>query len=262
MISSKNYDEKSFYINKIFDDSKIEIKNEIPLNIIQNPLSTLNNKIISQTLSTHASYIDSSKISIKKEPKLFGNIINEINPLKMGKTINFFYIKNYPIFSIGPDFFYAFILLFIMTSIYFLFLFFLCYKSGNVLFILHQITFFIYFFSHFLSIFINPGIPSFNYIKINYEINLKNTIENHFKQNKFNICKNCNCIVRLKDKVKHCFVCNICYLKFHCHNKWIGHCVAKNNIIFFYLFQITFCFYSLICISILFVNIIKLLFKI
>ena len=262
MISSKNYDEKSFYINKIFDDSKIEIKNEIPLNIIQKSLSTLNNKIISQTLSTHASYIDSSKISIKKEPKLFGNIINEINPLKMGKTINFFYIKNYPIFSIGPDFFYAFILLFIMTSIYFLFLFFLCYKSGNVLFILHQIIFFIYFFSHFLSIIINPGIPSFSYIKMNNERKIKNKIENYCEPIKFNICKNCNCIFRIKDKVKHCSVCNICYLKFHFHNKWIGHCVAKNNIIYFYFFEITFSFYCLICFSILFVNILKLILKI
>ena len=262
MTSLKNYEENTTYMDKIFDESKIIIKNEISLNILEKSLFKLNNKLISQTSKTHVSYIDSPINNIKKEPKLVGNNITDINPLKMGKTINLFYIKNYPIISIGPDFFYAFILLFIMTSIHILFLFFLCNKSGNFLIILHQITFYIYFFFHLLSIIINPGIPSFSYIKMNNERKIKNKIENYCEPIKFNICKNCNCIFRIKDKVKHCSVCNICYLKFHFHNKWIGHCVAKNNIIYFYFFEITFSFYCLICFSILFVNILKLILKI
>ncbi len=262
MTSYKNYEEKSSYVDKIFEENKKKIQNESSLNMIEKSLLILNNISISQALSSQSSYVNSTINSLKKEPKLFGNNIKDINPLKMGKTRNFFYIKNYPIISIGPDFFYALVLLLFMLSVYILFVFFLCKKSGNVLFILFQITFFIYFFSHLLSIIINPGIPSFYYIKMNNEIKIKNKIEKNFELIKFNICKKCNCTIRFKDKVKHCLICDICYLKFHFHNKWIGHCVAKNNVFYFYLFEITFCFYFLICFSILFVNILKLILKI
>ena len=36
MSSLKNYEEKSSYMDKIFDESKIIIKNEISLNILDN----------------------------------------------------------------------------------------------------------------------------------------------------------------------------------------------------------------------------------
>jgi hypothetical protein len=179
----------------------------------------------------------------------------------MGKTRVFLFINNYPLISIGPQKFEPILCFFIMTFIYYFFILFFSKNSGEVLNIIHHITYYSYLICHILATFINPGIPSYQYSNQNSIIFYKNE-ENSIINHDLKLCKTCNCVTKVKDKVYHCIYCNICYMNLEHHCKWIGHCVAKNNIIFFYLFQITFCFYSLICISILFVNIIKLLFKI
>jgi len=259
MISIKNFEDKSSIMNKMLDDSKIKIIKDKSINNLKIALSIINNKSFNESLSTNTSYYNSTVIKIKENHKIFGNEIDIKNPIKMGNTKNFFYIKEFPIISIGPHYFYSFFLLLFMTLIYILFLIFFCKKSGNVLNFLYQISFIFYFISHFLSIFMNPGIPSYKYIKKNNDIFIN---KNNTEKIKFSICKKCNCIVKVKDKVHHCSICNICYINYEFHSKWIGHCVAKNNKIFFHIFEISFGLFVLVCFSILFVNFLKLLLNI
>lgn len=257
MKDTKNFDEQSISMNKILEESKLSMIREIPLNIIDKSLFKHNNKSLCQSLSTQTSYINTVSISIKENNKV-NSILNKKNS-KIGNTNNLFFANKYLIISIGPDFYYSLFFLFIMTSIYFLFLFFLCEKGGVVLNFLFKINFFIYLISHFFSIIINPGIPSFNYNEKNLEIMKKiKDINNNMH---FHICKSCGLMIKAKDRVHHCSKCNICYLQHKFHSKLIGHCVAKNNLIFYYCCEITIWFFLLVSISIVFVNILKLMFK-
>ena len=235
-----------------FENSKCSIMKE-------NKLS-LNN--INQTLYSQSSYNNPVSIPTNiNQIMIYGNDIEKKKPSKMGKTKVFLFYNNYPLISIGPHIFYPLICIFSITSIYFFFIFFLGEKSGMALIIIHHLTYFIYLICHIFSIIINPGIPSYEYSNSNKEMIFKSKINNSINLLDYHICKNCNCFIRNKDKVNHCSKCNICYLQHKFHSKLIGHCVAKNNLIFYYCCEITIWFFLLVSISIVFVNILKLMFK-
>jgi hypothetical protein len=68
----------------------------------------------------------------------------------------------------------------------------------------------IQFFSHILTSFLNPGIPS-----------RKNFLPNYVKENNINlndenpnleICRLCNIIIDKNDNVSHCEECDICII--------------------------------------------------
>ena len=254
--------DKSLSATHIYDDSKINITKG-QNSFIEKSLSRNNNKSLNQTLYSQASYNNPQSLPTKiNQILIYGNDIEKKKPKKMGKTKVYLFNNNYPLLSIGPEIFYPIICLIFIIFIYFCFIIFFSEKSGNALNFLLHLTFIIYLLSHIFAIIINPGIPSYEYSNCNKEMIFKSQVNNSINILDYHICKNCNCFYKIKDKVNHCSKCNICYMKFDHHSKWIGHCVAKNNKFFFYCFATFIWIFGLVCCGMLFVNIMIKVFKI
>ena len=100
----------------------------------------------------------------------------------MGKTRVFLFINNYPLISIGPQIFEPILCFLIMTIFYFFFILYFNENSGEVLNVIHHLTYYSYLICHILATFINPGIPSYQYSNQNSIIfykNEENSIINH-----------------------------------------------------------------------------------
>ena len=72
---------------------------------------------------------------------------------------------------------------------------------------------------------LNPGMPTIN--------------ENSFigmPREKYKYCNECKLWVSNEKSTEHCFECNICVEGYDHHCPWTGKCIAKNNIVFFYIF--------------------------
>jgi hypothetical protein len=185
------------------------------------------------------------------------NYENIEKTLKLGNTYNFFYINDYSLCSIGPNYFYPLILFIFNLIIYEeLLLIIIKNKEAKLLIFLFKFSYLNYIFSHLIIFFLNPGIPSKNYIDkiINeyYKIKEFNNLDLNIK---LKICKNCNLITKIKDNIKHCKICGICYFNKLSHIKWIGHCVANNNQIIYYFFLCALTCFYLFGFSIIIVNI-------
>lgn len=186
---------------------------------------------------------------------LYGNDYSIfVKPYKIGKTRVCLYIKKYPIFSIGKNILYPLLLICFICLLYII-LWILFYKdSGSLLKKLFNYFFVIYFISHLLSIFINPGIPSFKYHQsVKYDLKEKNI--NRFSCSK---CKRCNLYYRLKENIGHCSQCNICYFGYDRHCFWIGHCIGKYNKFFFMCFVLSLLTFILLCLTMIGVKILKI----
>ena len=189
---------------------------------------------------------------------LFGNDFMVFEkPRKLRKLRNYFYIKNYPLISIGNSIVYPLLLILIVCLIYIIFYYLFYSISVSLLKKSFQISFIIYFISHILLITINPGIPTFKYHQFT-KYNMKDKKADKFS---FSKCKKCNLIYKLKDNISHCQKCNICYFKCEKHFFWSGHCVAKNNKLFFITFVISIFIFGLTCLTMIFIEILKLYFK-
>ena len=189
---------------------------------------------------------------------LFGNDFMAFEkPKKLGKQRNYLYIKKYPIISIGENITFPLLFILIICHIYIIFHKSFYANSVNLLKIAFQTSFIIYFISHILLIIINPGIPTFKYHQITkFYSNEKNS--NKFSYSK---CKKCNLVYKLKDNVTHCQKCNICYFKLDKHFFWSGHCIAKNNKLYYITFVISFFIFAISCLNMIFIQILKLYFK-
>ena len=196
--------------------------------------------------------------STNNENFLYGNDFSIIEkPLQLGSTRNCLFINNYPIISIGKNILLPLLLiLFICLSYIFIWNYFLNY-SGDLLKKMFNYFFIAYLISHLLSIFLNPGIPSFKYHKI-IKQNLINNKINELDVTKCNICY---LIYQLKDKISHCNKCNVCYYEYEQHCNWIGHCIGKYNRYFFGIFVFSLLIYILICFSMIFIKIYKVFFN-
>ena len=196
--------------------------------------------------------------STNNENFLYGNDFSVIEkPLQLGSTRNCLFINNYPIISIGKNILLPLLLiLFICLSYIFIWNYFLNY-SGDLLKKMFNYFFIAYLISHLLSIFLNPGIPSFKYHKI-IKQNLINNKINELDVTKCNICY---LIYKLKDKISHCNKCNVCYYEYEHHCNWIGHCIGKYNRYFFGIFVFSLLIYILICFSMIFIKIYKVFFN-
>ena len=89
--------------------------------------------------------------SIPNEKKIFGNNIFNINPIKCGKLLCFFYLNEKPLITIGPTFYYNFLIIFGMNFINIINIFFINFHIHNFFFIsrIFFILFSIYFsFNH------------------------------------------------------------------------------------------------------------------
>lgn len=139
--------------------------------------------------------------------------------IKMGKLLTFNFDNNYiPKLSIGPHWYLTIILLILIF-----FLSSMLYAS---------------IFSHSDSVKI---IIFFFFILIEYILVLKTALT-HVQvvmNKKKNIdtggfCSICNVYFNPNNKVEHCRFCGVCIEKMDHHCVWMGKCVAKNNIFYFY----------------------------
>ena len=192
---------------------------------------------------------------LKKEYYLYGNdlLLNE-KPSNMGNTRIYFFIKNYPVISIGSNILIPLLLILFVCLIYLFIWNYFLNTASNVLTKMFNYFFLIYLISHAFSIFLNPGIPSFEYNK-NIKIKLR---ENKINELDVSQCKICNLTYKLTDKINHCYKCNICYYEQDHHCIWTGHCIGKYNRYFFGIFVFTFFVFILICFVMIFIKIIKL----
>ena len=112
------------------------------------------------------------------------------------------------------------------TIIFILFCFTLIKYNFLLVQILFIMNYLIYIISYLLTILINPGIPerkyNFKYIS-NKNINKHNW-------------KNCNIMVPLELAITHCSDCDTCVMEQDYHCPWIGKCIAKCNLKYFYIF--------------------------
>ncbi len=245
--------ESKLLMNKI-DDEK-SIKN---LNFNLSSLSPKKHNNYSNNVSLFSQASIEQRIPTNQDQIIiYGTNYEDIkNSLKLGKTINFFYIFDYCLCSIGPNYFYPLILFIINLLIYDVLLLILKNKEAKLLIFLFKFSYLNYIFSHLIIFFLNPGIPSKNYIDkiINeyYKIKEFNNLDLNIK---LKICKNCNLITKIKDNIKHCKICGICYFNKLSHIKWIGHCVANNNQIIYYFFLCALTCFYLFGFSIIIVNI-------
>ena len=191
------------------------------------------------------------------EYNLYGNNFSASEkPFTLGKTRDCLYVKHYPYISFGKNILSPLLLILFICMLYIVIWIFFFNDSGNLLKILFNYCFIFYLISHFLAIFINPGIPSFKYHQI-----IKHNLQEN-KINKFGCskCKKCKLIYKLKDNIGHCNKCNICYYGYERHSFWTGHCVGLYNKFFFICFVLSFWTFNMLCLTMILVKILKTFF--
>jgi len=242
-----------FYAGKVLPSSKGEInfdKNNQSLNIT----TSSNNSTTTYSQNNN----NTSSLSLKNnEYYLYGNdfVINN-KPYKLGKTRVCLYIKKYPIISFGKNILYPLLLILMISCLYLIIWLLFFNEAGILLKKLFNYFFISYLISHILSIFINPGIPSFKYSQI-LKYNLK---EKKISKLSCSKCKKCKLYYKLKDNIGHCNNCDICYRGYERHSFWIGHCIGKYNKFFFICFVITLWTFIMLCLAMIVVKILKAFF--
>ena len=213
-----------------------------------------NNEIESNYSKDFSSYEEKRNFNYNSKNKdiiLYNNnFYSNKKPLNLGKTRNCLYIKNYPYISIGKNISLPLLVILSMCILYLYFYYFFFEDSGLILQKGFNYFFLLYIISHILSIFLNPGIPSFEY---------NNKIKEGLKSKKLNEidcskCKICKLHYKLIDKIGHCEKCDICYFGYDHHCIWIGHCIAKNNNIIFVLLVLSVFIFIFICFAMVFIK--------
>lgn len=251
---SRNSQNIIFYSGKALQSSKSELNIFKNINIEKN--SSLDFSDINKNSTTFSQDTNNttSSLSLEKEDYLYNNDFAIIEkPSKIGKTRVCFYIKNYPIISIGKNILYPLLLILLVCLAYLLIWIFLFIESNNSLKKLFNYCFVAYLISHILAIFINPGIPSFNY----HQISLHNLKENSKYKFNYSKCKKCNLCYRLKDNIGHCKECSICYFGYDRHCFWTGHCIGKFNKLFFICFALSLFTFIMISLTMVMIKILK-----
>ena len=243
------------YFNDIIEADSFRITFKDNYNSENN--TTMNNYSKNLSNSTNESHESLVNLLGNEKINLYGNSIHIEHPYKLGSTYAYFYIKNYPIFSIGKYLFIP-ILFFLTVNLIFLATKFWLYEGAGVF--LQSLFFYpyiVFIITYIYSTIINPGIPSLKY-------NIKNLNEikkDKKKKKQYAKCKKCELIYKISDKVCHCKKCGICYYDLVQHSDFIGHCIAKNNKYVYFILII-----SLICfipssISMIIVNILNQVIK-
>ena len=84
--------------------------------------------------------------------------------------------------------------------------------------------------SYIYTVLINPGIPERKYYIRNFVNKDLGDRKNYSK------CSKCNILIHKEMKAVHCDRCQVCTKGNDHHCPWTGKCIAKNNIISFYIF--------------------------
>ena len=218
--TNEKKDNSSFELNKFdINNNNNNIKSEI--------------KLKANNLSKELNF------SFSKEKKIFGNDIFDLNPVKCGKLFCFFYLNEKPLITIGPTFYYNFVIIFIVNLINIINIIFINFNIHSFFSFIEYFLFYFQFIFHLITVFINEGIPEKKWF-LSDEL-IKNLCRNeylnqNFNFEKFQICKICNLLIFKNQNAFHCEFCNICCEEFDHHCKWIGKCIGKNNKFFFKIF--------------------------
>ena len=62
---------------------------------------------------------------------------------------------------------------------------------------------------------------------------------NEGNKDSYKFCSKCGLMSQKSDKVEHCDTCNVCFLERDHHCPWTTKCVAKGNLISFYVFVVS-----------------------
>ena len=203
------------------------------------------------------------KRNIEKQKNIYSSKKPKYNSkyFKKGNVYCFFIINNYPIFTLGPQYYYPILLASFNNAIFFIFIKYI-YDRINFLFKIISISLLIIVDSTQLyTVFINPGIPTNNWFLSDKIINIILTDENVYKEfntDKYRICRKCNFLIDKNLKIVHCDICNLCCEYYDHHCPWIGKCIGKNNYLSFKFFIISNILYILIQIIMLFIYLIKI----
>ena len=202
------------------------------------------------------------KRNIQKQKNIYSSKKKTHNPIcfKKGNVYCFLFINNYPIFTLGPQYYYPILLLAFNNAIFFIFIKYIYYRINYLLKIISISLIIIVDFTQLYTVIINPGIPKNNWFLSDKIINLIMIDENVYKEfnsDKYRICRKCNFLIDKNLKIVHCDICDLCCQYYDHHCPWIGKCIGKNNYLSFKFFIISNILYILIQI-ILFIYLIKI----
>ena len=219
--------EKKILKNDPFNN-KMDISNEkthedIHIRAMDTELSENKNNLISSRKETstlnnsNTTNDNENRIAIQKSKFIYKFV---------GKTL-FIFSDNEgnPIFIIGPHWGMYFCLNGIITIIMILIYIFAFPKFNILMRILGHISFWFFFISYTLAFLLNPGYPKNNIGKFTGE-----------PRKKYYFCEFCQFWIRKDAYASHCYDCDICIEGHDHHCPWTGHCIGKNNKIFFHCF--------------------------
>ena len=224
ILSKKNKGEKEFLKNQNTSDLDLNLKVS-DISFKKGSYNKFKNSLFNR-------FSEEPITNNKERPKIFGNNIYIKNPFKCGNIYCLFYKKNEPLITLGPQFYFSLLLIFIvnLTNIFaLLFLYnklhYLFHFPGLILYLFQS-------YSHLYTMLINPGIPKKKWYFHNNLIKkiTKDPIFNsQFNFEKYQICKKCSLLIDKNLNVVHCEICNICCEEYDHHCPWIGKCIGKNN---------------------------------
>jgi hypothetical protein len=204
---------------------------------IINSESDLNNKIEIQSINVKNNENENNEKTMENET-IFGNPFSLKNPIKLGKIYSFFYINGNPVIAVGVNKL-SFVISyeFILNLSFILFKIFIVKDLNKFLINYIYINYFTIFFCHSYLFLFNLGIVDRNCYATNFRKTEKYkslTLEN---KREYLYCEYCNIIVKKKYNVNHCEDCDICIYEYDHHCVWVGKCISKKNIFFFYCFM-------------------------
>ena len=242
---------------KMHEEKKISSKNP--------ELISISNK--SNDFKMDSNYDNQLKISnnedikIRDENRLYGNDFTKcyltnrdfcIKKIfcsrikKMGNLYVYFFINNQPIIVLGNKYISFIIIYHVLIHITFLlFRYFIMNQVDIGMKYSLSLLYIVSIFCHTIIYLFNPGIPSINrYSKI-FLKSVKYLKLTEEEQKEYYLCEECNIYMKNEDKIEHCDECNLCVKKYDHHCYWVGKCITKRNILFFYGFAFSTLFYIL-----------------
>jgi len=93
---------------------------------------------------------------------------------------------------------------------------------------------FIQFICNMLVVLVNPGIPNRTPLNVCYpEKVIKNTMSSLL------YCRVCKIVKNPNTQTYHCSTCDLCVEGFDHHCPWVGKCIGKGNLYYFYAYIAT-----------------------
>ena len=220
----------------------------------------INNKLLNSSDNKKNRYI---KSKLEKEKIIYSGdeeITYKSNSCRKGNVFCFLYLNNYPIFTLGPQFYYPAIIASFNNALFFLLIKSIYIRINNVL---KYISFFFLILvdiTQLYTVFINPGFPEKKWFLSSKIINIimkDEEVYKEFNAKKYKICRKCNLLIDKFLKIIHCDICDICCEYYDHHCQWIGKCIGKNNYFSFKVYVISNILYIILQIIILFIYINK-----